>query len=159
MDTIHPVRVVLFWDSKHARDEYDPYFTEAAKKTWTFTRMTFSQVQHTHVSTDEDHLNIRQYVTAITEMVSDKPSMLYPDVEEDDEDDDNADEDYDVSNKSDDEHKPNDEEHDINTSVNPLSSTTMNQWQSNIGSGEQIDDVIESDTIRLLYWKDAMTDP
>ncbi|KAI5661834.1 hypothetical protein M9H77_21157 [Catharanthus roseus] len=27
-----------------------------------------------------------------------------------------------------------------------------------MGSGEQIDDLIESDTIRLLDWKDAMTD-
>ncbi|KAI5673776.1 hypothetical protein M9H77_14140 [Catharanthus roseus] len=39
MDAIHPVRVVLFWDSEHARDAYDPYFTGSAKKSWTFNRM------------------------------------------------------------------------------------------------------------------------
>ncbi|KAI5650480.1 hypothetical protein M9H77_36485 [Catharanthus roseus] len=39
MDATHPVRVVLFWDLEHARDAYGPYFTGAAKKTWTFTRI------------------------------------------------------------------------------------------------------------------------
>ncbi|KAI5658834.1 hypothetical protein M9H77_27627 [Catharanthus roseus] len=42
---------------------------------------TFSEVQHTHVSTDEDHPNVRQHVMAITYIVFDE---LYPDVEEDD---------------------------------------------------------------------------
>ncbi|KAI5677315.1 hypothetical protein M9H77_08265 [Catharanthus roseus] len=154
MDTTLPVRVVLFWDSEHARDAYGPYFIGVAKKTWTFTQMVihdqlirkilkhqgmdlnlwrvritmriFSDVQHTHVSTNKDHSNIRQHVTAITQIVSDKPSILYIDIEEDDEDDDNANEDYDVLSASDDNNDDNDEEDDINTPVNPLSSTTMN---------------------------------
>ncbi|KAI5681528.1 hypothetical protein M9H77_02756 [Catharanthus roseus] len=93
---------------------------------------TFSKVQHTHVSTDEDHPNIRQYVTAITHMVFDEPSMLYSDVEgDDDDDDDNADEDYDESSESDNDNNTNDEEDDISTPVNPLSSTTVNQRLSN----------------------------
>ncbi|KAI5683111.1 hypothetical protein M9H77_04339 [Catharanthus roseus] len=29
MDTTHPVIVVLFWDSEHARDAYGTYFTGA----------------------------------------------------------------------------------------------------------------------------------
>ncbi|KAI5662186.1 hypothetical protein M9H77_21509 [Catharanthus roseus] len=78
---------------------------------------------------DEDHSNIHQYVTVITQMVFDKLSMLYPDVEEDDEDDDNADEDYNVSSASDDDNNDNYEEDDISTLVNPLSSTIVNQWQ------------------------------
>ncbi|KAI5682339.1 hypothetical protein M9H77_03567 [Catharanthus roseus] len=84
--------------------------------------------------------------------------MLYLDVEEDDEDNDDADQDYDVSSASIDDNNPNDEEYDISTLVNPLSPTTVNQWQSNIGLGEQIDDLINSSTIRLLNWNDAMTD-
>ncbi|KAI5650284.1 hypothetical protein M9H77_36289 [Catharanthus roseus] len=108
-------------------------------------------------------------------MVSDELSMLYPNVEEDDEDDDNAGEDYDLSSASDDDNDDNDEEDDISTPVNRVSSTTVNQWQSSqwfgnaaydtssgafldIGSGEQIDDLIESGTIRLLDWNDAMID-
>ncbi|KAI5650837.1 hypothetical protein M9H77_36842 [Catharanthus roseus] len=39
MDITHPVRVVLFCDSEHARDAFGPYFTGATKKTWTFTQM------------------------------------------------------------------------------------------------------------------------
>ncbi|KAI5672590.1 hypothetical protein M9H77_12954 [Catharanthus roseus] len=43
-------------------------------------------VLHANVSTKEDHPNIPKHVTAITHMVSDEPSMLYPSVEEDDDD-------------------------------------------------------------------------
>ncbi|KAI5649571.1 hypothetical protein M9H77_35576 [Catharanthus roseus] len=163
MDTTHPIRVVLFWDSKHARDAYGPYFTRAAKRTWTFTLMVthdelvrkilkhqemdpsfwrvriimrvpdiskegihvlvefeliqlqiFSEVQHTHVSTDEDHPNSHQHVTAITHM-------------ENDEDDDDVDEDCDVSSESDNDNNPNDKEDDISTLLNALSSTIVNQ--------------------------------
>ncbi|KAI5677842.1 hypothetical protein M9H77_08792 [Catharanthus roseus] len=102
--------------------------------------------------------------------------MLYPVVEKDDEDDDDANEDYDVSRTSDYDNNPNDEEDDVSTPVNPLSSTTLNQWQSSqwfnnalynytssgafldLGSGEQIDDLIELGTIILLEWNDTMTD-
>ncbi|KAI5676605.1 hypothetical protein M9H77_07555 [Catharanthus roseus] len=92
-------------DSENVRDAYGLYFTRAAKKTWTFTRM----VTHNEL------------------MVSDEPSMLYPDVEEDDEDDDDADEDYDISSESDNNNKPNDKEDYISTPVNPLSYTIVNQ--------------------------------
>ncbi|KAI5670554.1 hypothetical protein M9H77_10918 [Catharanthus roseus] len=64
---------------------------------------------------------------------------------------------YDVSSASDDDNDNNDEEDGISTPVNPLSSTTVNQWQ-NMGSGEQIDDFIESSTIKLLDWNDTMND-
>ncbi|KAI5676869.1 hypothetical protein M9H77_07819 [Catharanthus roseus] len=87
--------------------------------------------------------------------------MLYLDVEEDDDDNDDAYEDYDVSSESDDDNNPNDEQDDISTLVNPLSSTAVNQWQStflDMGSREQIDDLIESGTIRLQDWNNAMTD-
>ncbi|KAI5663652.1 hypothetical protein M9H77_22975 [Catharanthus roseus] len=35
MEAIHPVRVMLFWDSKIARDAYGPYFTGVVRKIWT----------------------------------------------------------------------------------------------------------------------------
>ncbi|KAI5662506.1 hypothetical protein M9H77_21829 [Catharanthus roseus] len=91
---------------------------------------TFSDVQHTHVSTDEDHSNIRQHVTIITQMVFDERSMLYLNVKENNEDDDDADEDYDVLSASNDDNGDNDEEDDISIPPNPLSSTTINQCQS-----------------------------
>ncbi|KAI5665920.1 hypothetical protein M9H77_15773 [Catharanthus roseus] len=90
----HPVRVVLFWDSEHARDAYCPYFTRAAKKTWTFTRM----VTHNEL--------VRKIL---------KHRVMDP-----------------------------------------------NLWQFraylDMGSGKQIHVLIESCTIRLLDWNDAMTD-
>ncbi|KAI5656827.1 hypothetical protein M9H77_25620 [Catharanthus roseus] len=149
MDATHPIIVVLFWDSEHERYVYDPYFTGTTKKKWTFTLMVahdqlvrkifkhrgtdpnqwhaFLDVQHTQVSTQKDHTNVHQHVTTITQMISDEPSIFYPDVEEDDEDDDDADADYDVSSVSDLDNGDNDEEDDISTPLNPLSSTTVNQ--------------------------------
>ncbi|KAI5648109.1 hypothetical protein M9H77_34114 [Catharanthus roseus] len=35
MDAIHPVKVLLFWDSEIARDAYRPYFTGIVQKGWT----------------------------------------------------------------------------------------------------------------------------
>ncbi|KAI5668068.1 hypothetical protein M9H77_17921 [Catharanthus roseus] len=176
VDATHPVRVVLFWDSEYTKYAFGPYFTRAAKKTWTFTqilthdqlvrkifnhqgmdpnqwhvRMTmrpdiskkgihvlvefepiqlqiFLDIQHTHVSTHEDHSNVHQHVTEITQMISDKLSMLYPEVEEDNEGCDDADVDYDVSSASDKDNGDNDEEDDISTPLNPLCSTAVNQW-------------------------------
>ncbi|KAI5683794.1 hypothetical protein M9H77_05022 [Catharanthus roseus] len=116
---------------------------------------TFSEVQHTNVSTEEVHPHIPQHVMAITLM---RKMMTIDD----------DDEDYVVSSESDHDNDDNDKEDDISTPINPLSSIIMNQWQSNqwfsnasynytqsgaflgMGSGEQIDDLIETDTIRLL---------
>ncbi|KAI5678547.1 hypothetical protein M9H77_09497 [Catharanthus roseus] len=102
--------------------------------------------------------------------------MLYPNVVEDDEDDDDADADYDVSSAYDEDNSYHDEEDNISTPLNPLSPTTVNQLQSSqwfsnapygyisfgafldMGSGQQIDNLIKSGTIRLLDWNDAMTD-
>ncbi|KAI5681242.1 hypothetical protein M9H77_02469 [Catharanthus roseus] len=105
---------------------------------------------------------------AITQMASDEPSMLYPSVNEDDDDNDQSDKDYAISSESDNNNNPDDEEEDINCPINSVISTTVNQWHSiqwfngapydytqsrtflDMGSREQIDDLIESGTIRLL---------
>ncbi|KAI5649489.1 hypothetical protein M9H77_35494 [Catharanthus roseus] len=41
MEAIHPIRVMLFWDSEIVRDTYGPYFTGVVQKSWTLptTRM------------------------------------------------------------------------------------------------------------------------
>ncbi|KAI5683346.1 hypothetical protein M9H77_04574 [Catharanthus roseus] len=82
-----------------------------------------SDVQHTYASIYKDHPNVRQHVTIITQMVFDEPSMLYPNVQEDDEDDDA---DYDVSSASDNNNDDNDEEDDVSIPLNPLSSILVN---------------------------------
>ncbi|KAI5656337.1 hypothetical protein M9H77_25130 [Catharanthus roseus] len=170
MDATHLVKVVLFWDSEHVRDVCGPYFTGAAKKTWTFTRMvTYDELVRKilkHQGMDPNIWWIRmsmrvpsfyekyqmfnftlynmnnddemRYLWTITpniskeeiHMVFDEPSMLYPDIEEDDDDNDDTDEDYDVSSESDDESNLDDEEDDISTPVTSLFSSIVNQWQS-----------------------------
>ncbi|KAI5666491.1 hypothetical protein M9H77_16344 [Catharanthus roseus] len=103
---------------------------------------------------------------AITQMVSDEPLMLYPSVKEDDHDNDHSDKDYAISNESDDDNNPDGEEEDISTPVNPSSQWfsgapydyTQSRAFLDMGSGEQIDDLIESSTIRLLDWSHAMID-
>ncbi|KAI5662079.1 hypothetical protein M9H77_21402 [Catharanthus roseus] len=75
---------------------------------------SFSDVQYTHVSVHEEHSNVRQHVTAITQIVSDEPNATY---------------DY----------------------------TTSGAFLD-MGSGEQIDDLIESRTTKLLDWNDAVID-
>ncbi|KAI5674084.1 hypothetical protein M9H77_14448 [Catharanthus roseus] len=35
MEAIHPVRVILLWDSEIARDAYGPYFIGVVRKSWT----------------------------------------------------------------------------------------------------------------------------
>ncbi|KAI5683727.1 hypothetical protein M9H77_04955 [Catharanthus roseus] len=67
MDATHLVRVVLFWDSKHARDAYGPYFTGAAKKTWTFTRMEHTCLVRVH---QNKHRNMTSKFISITNITS-----------------------------------------------------------------------------------------
>ncbi|KAI5663583.1 hypothetical protein M9H77_22906 [Catharanthus roseus] len=99
---------------------------------------TFLEVQHTNVSIEENHPNIPHHVTRITQMVFDEPSMLYPSIEEDDDDNDDANEDYRINNA--------------------LYDYTQSRAFLDMGSGEQIDDLIKSGTIRLLDCNDAMID-
>ncbi|KAI5673850.1 hypothetical protein M9H77_14214 [Catharanthus roseus] len=192
MEATHPVRVVLYWNSEYARDMYGPYFIGAAKKTWTFTRMvTHDEIVRKilkHQGMDPNLWRVRMTirVPSFYEDMDNNDEMRYlwtirpniskEDAEEDDDENNDAHEDYDVSSESNNGNNPDDEEDDIITLVNPLSSTTVNQWQSSqwfsnapynytqseaflyMDSGEQIDDLIESGIIRLLDWNDAMTD-
>ncbi|KAI5680254.1 hypothetical protein M9H77_01481 [Catharanthus roseus] len=68
---------------------------------------------------DTNIANIPEHVMTLTQMVSNEPSMLYPSMNEDDDDNDHSND-----------NNLNDEEDDISTPVNPVISTTVNQWQS-----------------------------
>ncbi|KAI5649135.1 hypothetical protein M9H77_35140 [Catharanthus roseus] len=101
MEAIHPVRVILFWGSKIARDVYGPYFTGVVRKSWTLptTRMIshnelegihilveFEQIQQHSIpiTHDKNTTNMIKHIIAVTHMVSDEPSMLYTIVNNDD---------------------------------------------------------------------------
>ncbi|KAI5671972.1 hypothetical protein M9H77_12336 [Catharanthus roseus] len=120
------------------------------------------QQQTVSITNDTNTINMTEYVTTITQMVSDELSMLYPTV-------------------ADDEMKmtiwmknmPYLEE-ELQTPVNPVTENTVTQWDSSQwfssarydytqsgpfldkGSGSPIDDLIESGTLRLLDWKPSM---
>ncbi|KAI5659561.1 hypothetical protein M9H77_28354 [Catharanthus roseus] len=123
MDATHPVRVVLFWDLKHVKDTYGPYFTDRQRKVgllyeymnnddemrylWTIilnipkegihVLVEFEPIQSQTFS-ECQHTNISnipEYVTAITQMVSHELSMFYPSVDDDDDDDDDDNDDTD----------------------------------------------------------------
>ncbi|KAI5675559.1 hypothetical protein M9H77_06509 [Catharanthus roseus] len=98
--------------------------------TWWISSESTLTIQHVVITRTFAYqpTGVNRQMMIIKYMVSDEHSMLYLDIEENDEDDDDADEENDVSSKSDDDNNSNDEEDDISTSVNPLSSTTVNQW-------------------------------
>ncbi|KAI5671447.1 hypothetical protein M9H77_11811 [Catharanthus roseus] len=77
-----------------------------------------------------------EHVTAVTQMFSDEQSMLYPTVDDDDDENDHSDEEYVVSSESESNGNNDVEEEELGFS----------------------DDLIESGTLRLLYWKDSMND-
>ncbi|KAI5682868.1 hypothetical protein M9H77_04096 [Catharanthus roseus] len=115
-------------------------------------------------------------------MVSDEPSMLYSNVNNDDDEVDESDGDDAISSRYESDDDNDLEEGEFQTSlnpVNPINPVTENivpQWESSqwlsstryeytylgafldMGSGSPIDDLIESGTVRLLDWNDSMTD-
>ncbi|KAI5673994.1 hypothetical protein M9H77_14358 [Catharanthus roseus] len=122
------------------------------------------------------------HITAVTQMVSDEPSMLYTTVNNDDDEVDESDGDDAVSSQSESDDDNDPEEGESQTPqnpVNPINPVTENivpQWESrqwfsstrydythsgaflDMGSVSPIDDLVESSTIRLLDWNDSMTD-
>ncbi|KAI5682494.1 hypothetical protein M9H77_03722 [Catharanthus roseus] len=56
--------------------------------------------QTVSITHDTNTINMTEHVIAITQIVSDEPSMLYPIVDEDDDENDHSDEDYVVSSES-----------------------------------------------------------
>ncbi|KAI5667562.1 hypothetical protein M9H77_17415 [Catharanthus roseus] len=97
--------------------------------------------------------------------VSDELSMLYPTVNNGDDEIEHSDKDYVVSKKE-----------DLQTPVNPVTENAVTQWEGSqwfsntrhdytrsgafldMGSGSPIDDLVKSGTLRLLDWNDSMID-
>ncbi|KAI5666012.1 hypothetical protein M9H77_15865 [Catharanthus roseus] len=124
--------------------------------------------QNIPITHDINTTSLPEHITAVTQMVSDEPSMLYSAANNDDDKVDGSDRDEVVSKF----HTP------INpvNLVNSVTENTVQQWESSqwfsnaryeytqsgafldIGSGSPVDDIIESGTIRLLNWNDSMTD-
>ncbi|KAI5664643.1 hypothetical protein M9H77_23966 [Catharanthus roseus] len=120
---------------------------------------------------DRNTTTLLEHITAVTQMVSDEPSMLYSTVNNDDDEVDRSDGDDAVPSQSelDDDNDP--EEGEFHPSlnpknpVNPITENIVQLWESNqwfsnarydythsgafldMGSGSPIDDIIESGTV------------
>ncbi|KAI5680498.1 hypothetical protein M9H77_01725 [Catharanthus roseus] len=193
MDATHPIRVVLFWDSEIARDAYGFYFAGLVKKSWTFNRMvTHAELVRKISKHREMDLNLwsvrkkmrmpsfyegmndnkTRYLWTIRpniakegiHMVYDEPSMLYPTVDEDDDENDHSDEDYPVSSESQDEDNTDVKEEDIQTTLNSVNSNIVTQWQSDQWFSSATYDYTQSRAFldmgsgELLDWNNVMTD-
>ncbi|KAI5658759.1 hypothetical protein M9H77_27552 [Catharanthus roseus] len=135
---------------------------------WIHILVEFEPIQQQNIpsTNDRNTTTLPDYITAVTRMVSDELSMLYSTVNNDDDEVDGSDGDDAVSiqSESDDDNDP--EEGEFQTPLNPssqwFSNTRYNYTHSgallDIGSGSPIDDLVESGTVRLLDWKDSMTD-
>ncbi|KAI5670614.1 hypothetical protein M9H77_10978 [Catharanthus roseus] len=126
MESINPVRVMLFWESEIARDAYGPYFTGTIRKSWTLpTNRIIShtelpiQQQNIPSTYDRNTTTLLEHITAVTQMVSDELSMLYSTLNNSDDEVDGSDGDHVVSSQSesDDDNVP--EEGEFQTPLNP----------------------------------------
>ncbi|KAI5672591.1 hypothetical protein M9H77_12955 [Catharanthus roseus] len=114
--------------SKIAYGAYGPYFTGVVQKACTFpTNQMISHAQlticttHTRVQT----INTTEYETAIKQMVSNEPSMLYTTVTDDDFEIDHSDSEYITSSQSESDNDA--EEEDLQTPVIPITENTVTQ--------------------------------
>ncbi|KAI5664968.1 hypothetical protein M9H77_24291 [Catharanthus roseus] len=150
MKAIHPVRVMLFWDSGIVRDAYGPYFTGAVQKSWTLP--TTQMISHNElvrkilkyqygsgfipITQNINTKNMTEHTTTVTQMVSNEPSMLYTTVNDSDDDADQSDGDDTFSSQSESDNDNDPEEGKLQTPVNPvnpINSVTENivpQWDS-----------------------------
>ncbi|KAI5656649.1 hypothetical protein M9H77_25442 [Catharanthus roseus] len=120
------------------------------------------------ITQDINTTNMTEHITAVTQIVSDEPSMLYTTVNDDNDEVDQSDGDDTVSSKSESNDDNDPEEGELQTPVNPVNPVTENrmpQWESSqwfssarYRLGFSIDDLVESCTIRLLDWNDSTTD-
>ncbi|KAI5649059.1 hypothetical protein M9H77_35064 [Catharanthus roseus] len=129
------------------------------------------QQQNIPITHDKNTTTLPEHITAVTEMISDKPSMLYSTVNNDDDEVDGSKGDDAVSSQSESDDDNNPEEVEFQTPlnpvnlVNPITENIVPQWESNqwfssarydythsrafldMGSGSPIDDIVESGTI------------
>ncbi|KAI5677990.1 hypothetical protein M9H77_08940 [Catharanthus roseus] len=83
---------------------------------WTIApNLAKEEIQTVSITHDTNTINMAEHVTTITQMVFYEPSMLYPTVGEDDDENDHLDEDYVVSSESDSEDNNDTEEEELQT--------------------------------------------
>ncbi|KAI5675319.1 hypothetical protein M9H77_06269 [Catharanthus roseus] len=89
--------------------------------------MPSDQIQRQIVSITDDRntINMMEHVTAITQMVSNELCMLYPTVNNDNDEIDHSDEDYVVSSQSKSDNNKDGEEEELQTLVNPVNENTV----------------------------------
>ncbi|KAI5668727.1 hypothetical protein M9H77_18580 [Catharanthus roseus] len=121
MEVIHPIRVMLFWDSKIARDAYGPYFTGVVRKR-IYILVEFEQNQQHSIPITQDinTTNMNEHIIAVIQMVSDEPSMLYTTVNNDDDEVDQSDGDDVVSSQSESDDDNDPKEGELQTPVDPV---------------------------------------
>ncbi|KAI5656641.1 hypothetical protein M9H77_25434 [Catharanthus roseus] len=138
--------------------------------------------QNIPITHDRNTTTLSKHITTVIQMVSNEPSMLYSNINNNDDEVDGSDGDNAVSSQfeSDDDNDP--EEGEFQTPlnpvnpVNPVTENIVPQWESSqwfsstrydythsgafldMGSGSPIDDIVESGTVRLLDWNDSMID-
>ncbi|KAI5663943.1 hypothetical protein M9H77_23266 [Catharanthus roseus] len=122
----------------------------------------FEQIQQYSIpiTHDKNTTSMTKHITALTQMVSDEPCMLYTTVNNDFDDVDESDEDDTVSSQSESDDDNDPEEEELQTPLNPYPNGRAANSSAVLvmGSGSPIDDLVESGTIRLLDWNYSMTD-
>ncbi|KAI5659234.1 hypothetical protein M9H77_28027 [Catharanthus roseus] len=124
------------------------------------------QQQSIPITHDRNTTTLSEHITAVTQMVSDEPSMLYSTV--------NNDEDEVEGSDGDDVVLVNLNRMMTMTRKKKITENIVPQWDSSqcstrydytysgtfldMGLGSPIDDPVESGTVRLLNWNDSMTD-
>ncbi|KAI5664727.1 hypothetical protein M9H77_24050 [Catharanthus roseus] len=132
-----------------------------------FEHIQQQNIPNTH---DRNTTTLPEHITAVTQMVSDEPSMLYITINNDDDEVDGSDGDDVVSSQSESDDDNDPEEGEFQTPLNPVNHVnpiTENIVQHgraangsaalDMGSGSPTDDLVESGTIQLLDWNDSMT--
>ncbi|KAI5681347.1 hypothetical protein M9H77_02574 [Catharanthus roseus] len=82
------------------------------------------------ITHDTNTINMTEYVIAITQIVFYEPSILYPTVDEDDDENDPLNEDYTVSSESESDDNNDAKEEQLQTLVNSAIENTVTQWES-----------------------------
>ncbi|KAI5657535.1 hypothetical protein M9H77_26328 [Catharanthus roseus] len=127
----------------------------------------FEQIQQHSIpiTHDRNTTNMIEHIAVVTQMVFDKPSMLYTTVNNEDDEVDESDGDDAVSSQFESDDDNDLEEGELQTPLNPINAVTCARYDYthfgaflDMGLGSPIDDLVESGTIRLLDWNDSMTD-
>ncbi|KAI5666513.1 hypothetical protein M9H77_16366 [Catharanthus roseus] len=125
----------------------------------------FEHIQQQNIpnTLDKNTTTLPEYITAVTQMVFDEPSILYSIVNNNDDEVDGSNGDDAVSSQSESDDDNNPEEGEFQTLlnlVNPVNPVTRNIVQTGraTNGSATLDDLVESGTVRLLDWNVTMTD-